>query len=162
MWLSKGYLLLFFILYFSTCFLVSTFPQIIIYIFRVWTMAFKHESLHKLARLNYFKHTPDVVVVGGISTFVYFIIGNGFVGRCACRIAAQSGLIPVSISVDPTPPVYGEDSGHIHSWVTRVFVLLHNWHIDAMAWRRCNQTIYMGSSCCGSWMYCTNYSNDLL
>lgn len=23
------------------------------------------DSLHKLARLNYFKHTPDVVVVGG-------------------------------------------------------------------------------------------------
>lgn len=23
------------------------------------------DSLHKLARLNYFKHSPDVVVVGG-------------------------------------------------------------------------------------------------
>lgn len=89
-------------------------------------MAFKNESLHKLARLNYFKHTPDVVVVGGIFSFLNINIGNGFVGRCACRIAAQSGLVPVSISVDPTPPVYGEDSGPIQSWITRVFIFWGN------------------------------------
>ncbi|KAK8807629.1 hypothetical protein WA171_000582, partial [Blastocystis sp. BT1] len=67
------------------------------------------DSLHKLARLNYFKHSPDVVVVGG----------NGFVGRCICKIAAQSGLVPVSISVDPCPPVYSEEDKHNYDWVTR-------------------------------------------
>ena len=68
------------------------------------------DSLHRLAKLNYFKHSPDLVVVGG----------NGFVGRYVCKIAAQSGLIPVSISVDPCPPVYNTDDSWNHSWITKV------------------------------------------
>ena len=67
------------------------------------------DSLAKLAKLNYFKHSPDLVVVGG----------NGFVGRYICRIAAQCGLIPVSISVNPFPPVYSSDDPENQQWVTR-------------------------------------------
>lgn len=117
-------------------------------------MAFVRENLHKLARLNYFKHTPDVVVVGGIhARFPFTHIGNGFVGRYVCRIAAQCGFIPVSISVDPTPPVYGEDAKHLSSWVTRVSPFLLLWRLDAMARRRCDQTIDMGSARGGGRMY---------
>lgn len=82
------------------------------------------DSLHKLAKLNYFKHSPDLVVVGGTSFLLSFNLGNGFVGRYVCKIAAQSGLIPVSISVDPCPPVYSADDSWNHSWITKVSGLL--------------------------------------
>ena len=78
------------------------------------------DSLHKLAKLNYFKHSPDLVVVGGTKLIFWLSLGNGFVGRCVCRIAAQSGLIPVSISVDPCPPVYSADDSWNNSWITKV------------------------------------------
>ena len=49
-------------------------------------------------------------------------------GRYICRIAAQCGMIPVSISVNPFPPVYSADDPENQQWVTRVYVL----NLDSM------------------------------
>ena len=46
--------------------------------------------------------------------------GNGFVGRYICRVAAQNGLNPVSITPNPTPPYYAPDDGEDIQWVMRV------------------------------------------
>ncbi|KAK8799907.1 hypothetical protein WA588_002729 [Blastocystis sp. NMH] len=103
-------------------------------------------NLHRLARLNYFKHVPDLVVVGG----------NGFIGRAVCRIAAQSGLLPVSLSVDPSPPVYSVDDSANNSWVTRT-----QWRIgDATKPSSWDQTVVEAG--CSAMVYATKtvYRNN--
>ncbi|OAO13517.1 NAD(P)-binding Rossmann-fold-containing protein [Blastocystis sp. ATCC 50177/Nand II] len=73
-------------------------------------MASFSKGFAKLARLNYFKYSPDLVVVGG----------NGFVGSAICKVAAQFGLTSVSLSINPAPPVYSMDDTHDSSWVSHV------------------------------------------
>ena len=41
-------------------------------------------------------------------------------GSYICRVAAKCGFIPVSISPNCCPPVYGEINEHENSWITKV------------------------------------------
>lgn len=86
------------------------------------------DNLSKLAKIKLFQAFSGSSSCWGYIVLFIFNQGNGFVGRYICRIAAQCGLIPVSISVNPFPPVYSADDPENQQWVTRVYVL----NLDSM------------------------------
>lgn len=86
-------------------------------------MASFSKGFAKLARLNYFKYSPDLVVVGVGSLDLSDPQETDSLAAPFAKSRQQCGLTSVSLSINPAPPVYSMDDTHDSSWVSHVFTV---------------------------------------